>query len=421
MRLKKTYGILLTSLLLGVLLYGFSSFQKNESPEKIVLSNAKIKANENGYIAGQEIKLFCSFDIENTGDLGRIGNMPKLILSSSYGSTVLKATVDSEAVYFLIPSYIAKKSGWITYSLVLNTKILNNGSFEIVPTSAIQSPIESYLGPPSILAGGEDYSMLVVTATDTLDNLLVNDTPVLIREHFEAIGANTPNKIAKRIAWKRIYSQEKSGRLFVSATINNTSSKEQITDVFPNNAVDFSIVEKRTHPYADGNQIANLKTDQIIDSYGNVISDGTLVTFYITASDGTAMQTSGTTIDGVASAKLLHPDAAVSWKIQAFVSGIAESNKIELTFQSIVSDFQFHFSDDNRLLQVGPIKSYMNQIVAEGTEVKLTINNDEKVLIQATNQGVVNFNLPKTYFEAGTFVLTIETLGISKTITKILQ
>ena len=41
-----------------------------------------------------------------------------------------------------------------------------------------------YLGPPSIEAGGKDFSMLVTIPTDTLDNPLLENTNVAVKRQF---------------------------------------------------------------------------------------------------------------------------------------------------------------------------------------------------------------------------------------------
>lgn len=361
------------------------------------------------YEAGDEIIMKSSNELDDS---------TYIHISSSYGTTIISSEINNGSSSFVLPNFISNKSGMVTWKLFQEQEVIDSGNFQIIPSEKLEPIIESYLGPPSIVAGGEDFTMMVITATDHLDNLLPNGTEVSIKNQFKEKNELTTVHSKDRIAWTRIFSPNESGRISIAGTMVNSSTKELIADVFPNNATNFTISKQLIHPYADGNQIATFETSEILDRYGNRVADGTQIDFIIKASDSSQLKTSGNTIRGVASAKLLHPNTAINWNIQAFVSGIANSDPIEVKFEPIIEDFKVLFSKNNRTITVGPIKSYMHQIVPDGIEVNLLLDSLEPAMKGTSENGYVKFNILEDYFPDGKHTLKLETMGITKTFIK---
>ena len=299
-------------LFLGLIsLLSFATIQANKAPIDI-----KLLTTQTEYEAGSTILLRFSSS-ENV--------IPKLYCSGSYGSTIVTSTNEDTTLTYSIPKNISNKTGQVQWKLLRDDKTTLSGQFEIIPMQEVVS-IESYIGPPSIEAGGTDYTMLVVIPTDSLDNALPDNTTVDAKYQF--LSNETPNGITTKnsIAYKNIYSEEKSGRMLVSSESKNTNSKEFTITVFPAIPTNFNISALRPHNYADGNQITTFETSVIKDKHNNVVSDGTYVSFYITNKKNNSLQTSGTTIKGVATAMMIHPDYETQWSIKAYVDGMAESN-----------------------------------------------------------------------------------------------
>lgn len=409
MKIKKTYRLLVTIITL-VVISASLSFQQNEVvPVAISAYQEELINVKPHYIAGETIVLKSS-SLEN--------NSTYLYVSSSYGNTIISSEFIDGQNSYMLPQALSNKSGTVTWKLFQNQTLLDSGTFHIAPNTSTQPVLEAYLGPPSIIAGGKDFTMLVVAATDKLDNLVRNGNEVSINEQFGTNRNTHVSNVTDRIAWKRIYSPNKSGRISVAAAIKSASTKEMVADVFPDNASNFTISENRVHPYADGNQIAVFETSEIKDIFGNRVSDGTKVVFRIEASDGSRLQTSANTIGGIASAKLLHPDIPLKWEVKAFVTGFAESEELIVDFKPIIDDFEVLFSEDNRTITVGPIRSYMNQIIPDGVEVNLSINTTEPVISKSSENGFVVFNLSNDFYEDGLQNIHIKVLGISKSFKK---
>ncbi len=337
----------------------------------------------------------------------------QLYCSNSYATTILEGEYFSNTVSFKIPKHICEKRGVLDWKLIAEKRILLEDKIVIIPSEE-ETIIESYSGPPSIIAGGIDFSMLVVIPTDTYDNPVKNNTEISINHQFL-------NNIKKNtvftdylIGWKNIFSYDKSGRILINSVCNGVSSKEITTEVFPSNAIDFKIYASRIHKYADGNQITTFSTSIIKDEYGNIVSDGTHVYFIIEKPNNTFLKTSGNTVNGIATAKMIHPNVKEEWSIYSYVTGIAESDRINIKFTKLFNEFKVNFSKNNRMISIGPLKSFMNQLVPDGFITKLVLKKGDSIIDvkkELTIDGLTNFKLRKDFYENGTYSLILETGG----------
>jgi hypothetical protein len=345
------------------------------------------------------------------------GVQPKLYCSGSYGSTIVTPSIEDSTLLYTIPKNISKKTGQVHWKL-LNDAIALSGQFKIVPLQNVVS-METYIGPPSIEAGGTDYTMLVVIPTDSLDNALPDNTNVDAKYQFLLNETSDAIPTKNSIAYKTIYSEEKSGRMLVSSESKTTNSKEYTITVFPAIPTNFNISALRPHHYADGNQVTTFETSVIKDAHDNVVSDGTYVSFYITNDKNNSLKTSGTTIKGVATAMMIHPDYKTQWSIKAYVDGMAESEAITLDYEQVIEDFEVNFSKNNRDITVGPLQSFMKQMIPDGLQVTALIYKDGillETLRETSINGIVTFNLNPNSLKNDTYNIVISTAGLDKSI-----
>ena len=308
-----------------------------------------------------------------------------LYCSNSYGSSLIKPEI-GETLLFKIPAKIANKSGILRWKLQDGSSPIF-GQVEILPKAEIDG-IETYIGPPSIEAGETDYTMVVTLPTDHLDNPLKDSTKVKIKHQFLDSRKIDDIFTEHGFGYKNLYSYRPSGRMIINTECLGLNSKEFDVNVVPAIPTNFEISTKRIHNYADGNQIATIKTTLIKDRFDNIVSDGTFVTFFITNAAGYKEETSGTTIDGIATAKMIHPDHEDSWNITAYVEGMANSNTISVDFEQAITDFDVSFKENNRIITVGPLKSFMNQFIPNGLNVTIIIYQNEIVINEITEQSV---------------------------------
>jgi len=393
MSLKQTYLITIS-----LIISSFLIAQNNDAKKQI-----KILTTQTDYEAGTEIILkFSTTKILE----------PLLYCSNSYGATLISPKFEKDILKYEIPKSICKKRGTVYWNM-LGTKQLISGRIQIHPKQEVAT-METYIGPPSIEAGGTDYSMLVVIPTDALDNPLAKNTMVSVKYQFLASEENNTIFTKNLISHSNIYSKKERGRMLVSSESLGINSKEFTINITAAIPTDFTISAKRPHDYADGNQVTTFSTSIIKDKQDNVVSNGTFVTFIIINKKHNILKTTGTTIEGIASAKMIHPSFEDQWRIKAYIDGMSESDIISLKYKQVIEDFKILFSKKNREVVIGPLQSFMQQMIPDGLQVQLHIYKNGKLLdtlIKTSNNGFVKFYLNPAIFENGDYNFSIQTAG----------
>jgi hypothetical protein len=335
----------------------------------------------------------------------------------SYSKILVEPKRSKEELAFEMPSFISNKTGLVSWYLMQSGKKTKQGNFSIVPNNKSLTHIENYLGPRSILAGGTEFTMVVAVPTDNFDNPKPDGTPLLIKHQFLKNITKNLKKTKNFITWENIYSYEKAGVILVSTQCDSTSSKEIETIIYPNNATNFKIAVSKNNNFADGNQILKINTSIIKDAFQNTVSDGTFVTFLLTNKNNVVLKTFGKTIRGVAEGQMLHPDHPDTYKIKAYITGIAQSDTISCSFKSIIKKFPYQFSNKNRNLVVGPIKSFMNQLVPNGIKVTVKVYEKGKlktILEEYTSKGTAKFKFSRDFYPDSQYQFEIDALGITQ-------
>jgi hypothetical protein len=300
--------------------------------------------------------------------------------------------------------------------MLINSKEKISGYISIL--SKIQpKTMETYLGPPSIEAGGIDFAMLVIIPTDSLDNPIRNNSKVIVKHQFLKSEIQETIFTDKLITYKTFFSPIKSGRMIISSESFGLNSKESDVNIMPAIATNFKLFVRRNHDYADGNQITTFYTSVIKDRNNNIVSDGSYIEFFITNNNNNILKTTGTTINGIAKAKIVHPDFEENWKIKAFFIGISESDVLEIKYKKVIENYNVAFLNKNRNIKIGPLKSFMNQIIPDGLSVKLSIYKNNtliKELFEESKKGYTDFYLDPNIFENNMYKIIVSTAGIKK-------
>lgn len=382
--------------LLVYILFIFSSIAYTQETSEQVFTNAKQE-----YVAGENIVLSLKNKSTNS----------KLVIKTSLGTTILSPKNNS----FNLPKHISNNRGLVYWILKTDSNTVK-GSFTI---NSLNTPkrLETYLGPPSIIAGGEDFTMKVLIPTDSLDNPLPDSTKVILKKQFKENISFEDIYTKDLLAHKNVYSPLKSGKLILSTESKGLNSNEYDAVVRPHNPINFTINYSRDHEFADGNQITTFQTSVIKDQYENIISDGSYVNFLITNKNGNTLKTSGSTINGIATGKIVHPEEPDNWTVKAFIEGLAESNTIQFNFLPAVDDFEVKFEKGNRFLTIGPLQSFLNQNIPDGLTVSLTLKKDGKFIkriVKPSRKGYVKFIIDKNLYKDGIYDIEIKSAGIIK-------
>lgn len=385
-----------------ILISGFSTIYYKTTQQQYVCSNPILRVQ-----AGQSLLL--KFKAPKSC---------QLFINHSYGKTIIDGKLIENQIVFEIPKNYTKKTGDLSWYLIDESMIVKQGNIEVYPTVSSKKPLEAYLGPPSILVGSPHFVMFVTIPTDIYDNPLPANTPVVYKNHFKDFFTNNIILTKNLIAWHNVYAPKQSGKIFLSAEVNSNPTKEYEAFIYPNVPTDFTINYERPHSFADGNQITTFTTSVIKDKFGNIVSDGTQVNFVITTLKGTLITTRGTTLKGVANAQVLHPDHLEKFIVKANVNGMAQSNNIVINYKVVTPVIHSVFTS-GRVLEVGPVMSYMNQLVPDGIAVNVKVYKRDMLVSEIkknTMKGIVYFNFSKEQFKEGDYIFKISVLG--KTIVK---
>ena len=401
-------------LIILYILFAIGCSSKKEEAPRTVPIKVSLVTQKTNYKAGDSIRLVFTAD--------RQSENIKLHIKNAFGTLLLPYQKQNDQIVFTLPTNFTRKAGLCFWKLIQENETLLKGNIDIIPMTEKGTNMETYFGPRSITAGDNDYSMLVIAPTDVYDNTVSNGTEVTIKTQFLEKISDIKVATNNLMAWYNVRSPQKSGRILVTALCNGTTSNELTTIVFPANSTDFKINAIMDHDFADGNQIIKFKSDKIKDEFGNVVSDGTLVTFMIKNQKDAYFYTVGTTIDGVVEARTLHPSAAAEWNVQAYITGASKSNAINVSFKTAIADYEIYFSKGNRNIDIGPLKSFMKQLVPDGILVQLDIYSSTGEFIETkkttTKKGVSNIFLSPEYLPDGTYTFIIEAAGIKKEIIK---
>ena len=389
-----------------LILVGLSNvFSQNQ---KTINNNINLITKEKEFVAGSTITLI--FKGLKNKDL-------YLYCSSSYGVSILQPQYTNSVAKFLLPDYLKNKSGVIRWQLISKKDKLS-GVLKITP-KVIPFSLETYFGPSSITSGGKDFSYFVVIPTDILDNPMADNTPINVKHQFLSDQISTNLSTKNSIAFKKIYSPLQTGKIFIASSSSDLHSKEYTISNLPSIAVNFNIYASRNHPFADGNEVTKLYTSLIKDIYGNIISDGSFVSFYIKNKKGNTLKTNGITLNGIATAKIIHPEFEDNWQIKAYITGIAESNTLLLTYKNVFTSLTTSFTNKNRQLVVGPLHSFMKQRIPDGLKVTVSIFHKDSLvntIEKKSIDGFVKFNFNANIFKSGNYKLIISAAGNQKEI-----
>ena len=369
------------------------------------------KAQAAQYQAGDSIVLEFNADEES---------IPPMLINFAIGSTTIPGKEVNNMWYYQWPVELTQHAGVSSWILLKSKSSHPNGKIFISPEDKRHSLIETYLGPKSIRVGGEDHSMLVALPTDIYDNLLTEGSPLTISTQIENSVISDSAITKNGLVWTNLYAPEKSGVMLASAAYKDSQSKELSIQLWPQKAMDFEISYERAHPYADGHQLLTLSTSRITDTYGNTISDGTSVNFEISNSASQTLYAMATSIAGVATTTFLHPEKADNWKIEAYITGIAESNPISLEFRSAFDDFSITVSENNRILHIEPIRSFMDQLIPDGMGILWEITDKagkKKKVRGSTRLGQGELNLDPGLYPPGNYEVSVVIGGIKKPLT----
>ena len=391
-----------------VVIFTFSCGKKGEVMHTSQVGTAKILFEKVNINAGEKIK---SVEVKTDGFEGI--TQLQLLIANKWGMKVLESEIENDRISFDLSNILFQERGDIEFILTAEQTVLDRHKLEILPFAG-DSLVESYLGPKTIFVGGAERTMLTNVTTDKYGNPVADGSRVdySIRYPGEKAYRQTI-RTEELVSFIQLYSKEKIGKIIIGANSDKASIREQEVRVIPGSPTQISIEIVEWFPYADSRQTVWLRSDVIRDSFGNVVADGSMISFVVIGDGKIINEYKSYTVSGISNIYIENPPSETSWSVFAKTNDENISNVLSLDFESNIESVAFDYDRSNHSISVGPITSNLGQFVNDGTAINLTIKNgeDETILENETLDGFCEFKLGGEKFEQGTYALALDVGG----------
>lgn len=310
---------------------------------------------------------------------GSDGATATLVAVGSYGTQAYQATFSSGIARFELSAEQTRRSGLITLFAQAGAA-RGTATVELLPGTAVE-PLTPLVGARSITADGRDTSMLVVVPFDEFGNPAAEDTPVTVRIRRPDSQTSAQRiRISHLLGWTRIRGGTQAGRTTISVAMQEVYGPEATLLEVAGFPVSPTVeAEPRSVP-ADGRELITLRTGMLADAFGNVVPDGTLVTFVADAPGGERNLVPAYTINGVAEAPLQAPTEPGVFTVRATVYDVAGAPlQVAFTPGPAVGTFPLAARTDAStgavMLEAGPILGALQQYVPDGTPVLFSVTD----------------------------------------------
>ena len=356
--------------------------QKTTSKPQPISEALKVKAPKN-ITAGTTAKILVE----------KKSSIPKLISRSVLGTSIVKPSLYKKNILlYEIDTSITKRSGILEWTLV-NGKYTKSGKIKIAPYVEAAN-LEVYIGPTTMNAGSRQSAMTAIVPTDKYDNILNDGHTAIIKTSIN--GKEIQKSLSTKDGVMHMYhdAPNKKGNVYSSITDDPVSSEEYTYQINAGPPAQIEISADPQHSYADGSTPLTIITNVIKDAYGNIVENGTLITFSIVDSDNQISKAYAYTIDGIAKGLFLHPSFSTRWNINA-TAGNRTSNQIKINFETVIETLPLEVSEAGTI-KIGPIESYMGQLIPDGLPIIIEIEKHDNKIYRNTffsQKGIVELDI----------------------------
>ena len=340
-----------------------------------------------------------------------------LAAQGSYGIRIYQTAFASGVARFTLPSEDNRQSGLV--ELIARAGSARGEGHLEIRAGAPADPITPLVGPRSIAADGAHQTMMVAVPFDTYGNPVADATPVefLAQHPGERLERRTV-PTAHLVAWQWLTSGTRAGRTTVTVSSGQAHGPDATFEEVPSWPVAFYLSASPSDVPADGRQLVTLRTDVILDRFGNPMLDGTLVTFVAEVPGSEPRQIPAYTIDGKAEAQFQAPSAPGIVTVRATLYGV-ESRPLLLRFTPgpAVGAFevaaQVNARDGFVTLQTGLLLGALGQFVPDGTPVHIRVSGPdglERLLESEAEKGRATAELRLAHLASGRYHVEV-TIG----------
>lgn len=314
-------------------------------------------------------------------------------------STLLQAVATNGVARFTIEDQLLDHAGRVT--LVAQVGQTQTRRDLVVRAGPPTEPVVPLVGPRTIIADGEDVTMVVISASDAFGNPLPDGTQADVHAAYsdgstEALDATFKAGIASSV----LRATTRAGRVSITADVKGRSGPANVVDQVAGRPARFEVKTTGASTdvdqfYADGFTPYEISTTELLDPFGNVMPDGLVVTFSATSADGITTA-SATVQGGYATTTLQSPRTPGDIIIGARTSG-QDSLPLTIAFASAVESLAVDVGvalDGSRVVEIGPVIGRRGGYVADATIVTIRSPHDGGTLATgALHRGHVAISL----------------------------
>lgn len=338
-----------------------------ESPAAAIVSPTSLLVDAPSVVAaGESLEIGVRAPVADRTDVA-------LGVFSAVESTLLKATVANGVARFTLQPVLLDHAGRVT--LVAQVGATRTTHDIIVTAGPAVEPVVPLVGPRTIVADGQDITMVVVSPGDEfgnpLDGALVEVQVVRpdgLTERFSPV-------VEDGIAASILTADTTAGRVSIVASVDGKNGPVNVVDQVAGRPGDFTVTtvaNSSAQLFADGFTLYEVSTSALRDAFGNLLPDGVVTTFEIESPDGLSFA-EATVQGGYATADLESPSTPGPVTVRARTSG-RTSSPLSLQFMPAVKQLTASISHDARglaVVEVGPVVTVNGGYPADGTLVEL--------------------------------------------------
>ncbi len=344
------------------------------------------------------------------------GTTVALTAVGSYGTYFFQTSLENNLARFVLPPNLTGASGVVTLVTTAG-EARGEGKLTLLPGPPVE-PLVPLVGPDSIVANGIDSSMVVVVPFDSLGNPVAEGTPISVRSLHPG-DRREEQRISVRnlLAWTRIRSGTRAGQTTIAVQADTAYGPEATVREVAGWPVPFRLSAKPRSLPANGQDLITLRTNVIRDRFGNVMPDGTLVTFIVEVPGNTLDHIPAYTIGGQAEAPVQAPLQPGIATVRALVYNV-ESESLDITFTAgpAVGTFPVVATVDaeNGAVRVtaGPLLAQLGQYVPDGTPVRFSVvggGGQKQELAGVSKDGYSTVELRLAMLPRDTYTITAST------------
>ncbi|NWJ98785.1 MAG: hypothetical protein HXX20_23835, partial [Chloroflexi bacterium] len=300
-------------------------------------------------------------------------------------------------VEFTLPAEDTKQAGLVTLTAT-SGQARGETTLKLEASTPVE-PVIPLVGGRAIIADAAHWSMVVVVPFDRFGNPVTEGTPLQLKAlHPDGRLEDKQLEVKHLLGWEKLYSSTKAGRTTISAMSGETHGPEAVLLEVAGWPVPFTLAAEPESLPADGHQLMTLRTSVIHDKFGNILPDGTLITFEVkevSSGQGEPIRRSipANILGGVAEIPLQAPHQPGIIEVYGVVYGVeSELRQIAFTKESAASDLlpitvQKNQTTRTLVLEAGPLLGSLGQFVPDGTPVLFRLSNasGQPLLFTATS------------------------------------